>query len=1015
MEITVKSWFWRAWVMALGLVAAATVSAQGPAFIRYDSRDGLPQSQVRVIMEDSRGFIWLGTEEGVARMGAGGMVAFDQANGSGTGRVRALLEDSEGAIWIALTGANLSRIRGSKVDFFDPRQGLPENNNYSLALDPQGRVLVGSTKGLYRLEAGTFHKVPLGVWDQYPVLCMARDSSNRVWMGSRKGRLAVWDGSALKEEHLPESAEQRDVWRLHLGPSGEIFALTRPGLFHKTPGGAWQPFPLEGYHGLPKFQDFCFAEDGTLLVSLGDEGFWMRSPAGTIRWWTSQDGLPQESINCGYKDRQGVTWIGSNGEGLFAQAVPALRTLSTKEILELGTVLAIEELPGKGLFLSGSRGLFKWDDAHGLSSHWTVKDGLPSNEINTLYPDGRGGLWVGTAKGLARWQDGHIAPRTFLGGARIFQVIRWHGNFVVGTEHGLVEMDPEGRVVRNHDVATTVGVQDVNVLIPDGDGILVGTERGIWRFDGVNLKQVHPQSPVADFQILSLYSPEPGDLWVGTARGAFHLSQGKWTQLKQDTGVPEFSVYFVGDAGHGIVAIGHGKGMSLVDPHGGITTLSQTLGLFANETNQQAFHLDAKGRFWFGVVGGVGVLDASEKLSLPTLKAPVILEASWPGGQSYLPISLDLPARVDSTEFDFEAGLPLSGVPLKYETFLEGFTKKWESVTAGHSVRFPRIPAGRYQFRVRASLDGKHWRECPPVQVRVRPTWYEHPLGRSLLGLLAIGAIVALVQWRTWRLSGAARALEAKVEDRTRSLDQRNQELEEANFKVQKLLEAKTAFSRMVVHDLRSPLTTMTLLAERMTLNAQERGEAPPEEMEMLQREANRLENLLQRLLDQARGETTGQAMSLAPANPHEVLSGLDEVLQLKAAAAGLDFDFQEEPAVAQARILADALAIQQIVLNLFGNALKCTTAPGHLGLRSRLEAGAWVLEVSDTGRGLEPSQMEHLFKPFTQVEVSDVTQGWGLGLSIVKSLVDIHQGLIEVESALGKGSTFRVLIPLIG
>jgi len=82
--------------------------------------------------------------------------------------------------------------------------------------------------------------------------------------------------------------------------------------------------------------------------------------------------------------------------------------------------------------------------------------------------------------------------------------------------------------------------------------------------------------------------------------------------------------------------------------------------------------------------------------------------------------------------------------------------------------------------------------------------------------------------------------------------------------------------------------------------------------------------------------------------------------------------------------------------------------------MRSRPADGAWVLEIWDTGRGLDPEQVERLFRPFTQVEITDVGQGWGLGLSIVKALVDAHGARIEVDSAPGQGTTFRIRFPLV-
>ena len=594
------------------------------------------------------------------------------------------------------------------------------------------------------------------------------------------------------------------------------------------------------------------------------------------------------------------------------------------------------------------------------------------------------------------------------------QVLRDGDSFLLASDRGIIRIDAEGRELNRVDFSKYDLPGDVVVLARAKDRILVGSGRGLWEVQGNALQRIHPEAPFAGDEVVSVYEGENGELWVGTSQGLFIQRQGAWVRLTAPADLPNSYVYFLGDAGNGLVAVGHGKGVTLMDGRGKAFHLNQNLGLVDNESNQGAVFTDSKGRLWLGMAAGLNILDAGQTLPLPDLPPPSVLEIRYAEGSSPGSGKVTLPPRPEFVEFDFDEGLPITVNPPLYEVKLEGQSKTWQRLGELRQMRYTRLPAGSYTFRLRASLDGQRWVEAAPVFLTVKPTWFEHPLGQALLSLMGVLSLLGLVRWRTQRLMVQAKALEAKVEDRTRSLDQRNQELEDAHDKVKEVLESKIAFSRMVVHDIRSPLPTMTLLADRMAQEALDRGEEPPGEIDMLQREARRLEELLQRLLDQARGEATGQTMSLAPANPREVLGGLDEVLQLKAANAGLTFEFQAEPAVAQVQIMADPLALQQVVLNHFGNALKYTSPPGHLALRSKVAGHTWVLEVSDTGRGLKPSQVENLFKPFTQVEMSDITQGWGLGLSIVKNLVDAHHGLIQVDSAPGQGTTFRVVIPLM-
>ncbi|HJW10080.1 MAG TPA: two-component regulator propeller domain-containing protein [Holophagaceae bacterium] len=986
------------------------LAAQPLAFRHFVGRDGLPQSQVRVLKEDRHGFLWVGTYGGVARLGASGFKSFGLAEGLGIGLVRDMLEDREGAIWVAQTDAGLARIRGGRVKRFGAAEGLDESNCYSLELDADGSILVGHANGLHRFDGHALRAVELGAWNNLPILSMAR-SPEGLWLSTRGGKLALWDGRKLVEEQLPAAPAASDVLRLRRDGQGRMWALTRPGLFRREQG-RWVVFAPQGFPAAPKLLDFEFDGQGDLLVALGEGGLWIQDPQGGHQWITAKDGLPQELIYTAYRDRQGILWVGTDGEGLYAQVLPGLRAFLGQPPLDLGAVLGLAELPGEGLFFGTTRGVFQWREDKGIVAHWGLKEGLPSNEVWSLSEDGGGGLWMGTARGVVRMKGGRIQPGRALGDARIYQVLRWKGGTFVGSENGLAELDAAGRLGRHFDLPKEAATNDAYALVEDGDGLLVGTPKGLFRFDGSTITRVHGGTPFAHSQVICLYR-DAQSLWVGTIQGLYRLKDGAWSRISVEEGLPDAQIYFVGDGGQGRIAIGHGKGVTLMEPDGAFHHLNQNIGLTTDETNKGSVLMDHQGRLWFGMVYGACCLDTRIPLRLPDPPVPTVLETLWSKGLANLPSSLELAPRPEFVEFDFELGLPIANIPPVYEVRLDGLSHEWQRVSEGHRVRYGGLRDGQYQFRVRASLDGVHWKEGRAVDLTVRPTWFEHPLGRAAIILVAALLLGAFIQWRTVRLRRDARILEAKVEDRTRSLDERNQELEEAHDQVKELLAAKVAFTRMVVHDLRSPLTTLTLLLDQLSTEATDRGAAPPQSLGLMRQETSRLEDMLRRLLDQARIEAVDQSLHMAPCRPSRILEGMEAALSLKAQNAGLAFTWEAEPM--EGEVVADALAVQQIILNLFSNAMKVTEPGGRVGLRSEGGADAWVLQVWDTGRGLDSGQVDRLFQPFAQSEAKDLEKGWGLGLSIVKALVDAHGATIQVESELGKGTRFRITFPWMG
>ncbi len=1000
----------------LYLILVIPVVAQVPVFRRFDGRDGLPQSQVEALLEDRLGFLWVGTHGGVARMGASGIQSYGLAQGLGVGRVRALLEDREGGIWAAQADANLALIRGSKIQVFGPADGLGDPDCLSLALDPQGRVLVGTRKGIWQYEGGRFKAVPLGGdWTGLAISALEHDRSGGFWVGGPRGRVGHWmPGRDLEEEPIPAEFLGDDVMAIHLDPAGTVHLATAKGLLARKGPGLWEAEPLKGAPAGARLKSFTMDGSGTVLIGLGEDGLWSRDAAGGIRLWTSRDGLPEEQINLGFLDRQGTLWVGMDGEGLHARAIRGLSGLQRVGAEPLGAVLSFQEEARGRILMGTTRGIFRVEDGHGVVGHWARAEGVPSAEVWNLLPDGAGGFWVGSAKGLVRWRNGKVVGPVILPGARIYQVISWRKGFLIAYMGGLAEMDASGRILSRTQLPGDAGGAEASIIAAMGDRVVVGAQRGLFAYADGRVERIHADAPFAGLRVIHLRVEGNEVAWVGTVRGLFRKDANGWTTLGVEQGLPDAHIYFIQSLPEGGLAVGHGKGITLMRPGKPMEHLNQNLGLYSDETNQGGVLLDSRGNLWFGLVNGFCRLDLPEEKTLPGMNPPVVVEARWPEGVAHQPTRLRLPSGSEGLQLEFQVAQPLCAQSPIYEIAMDGLAPGWQRVGQDHLMRFGRLVGGTYHFRIRASSDGAKWVDGPPLEIEVASAWHEMALVRLAgLGLLVAG-VLAVIRWRTRRLQTEAVALEAKVAERTGALIQRNEDLERAHTRVQEGLEAKAAFTRMVAHDLRSPLTTLMLLADQLALEVSE-GQSPrSSQLELLHQEAGRIEGLLQRLLDQAKAESFLQTAYRKRMSPKQVLEGLAEVLGLKARGRGLEFIFEEEAACGSSWVEVDPLGIQQVVLNLAGNAFKFTRSGGRVTLRSSVQGGAWVLELADTGRGMSESQIERLFRPFQQGDIRDAGQGWGLGLSIVQGLVETHGGRITVTSAPGAGSTFRVEIPLV-
>lgn len=1006
------------WLLWLGLLGAQLpLSAQQPAFRRFGLRDGLPQSQVTALLEDRKGFLWVGTNTGgVARLGASGFRTFAGPQGLKALFIRALLEDDTGAIWVA-SQEGVSEIRGETVLNYGPAEGLAATDASALCLDDEGRVLVGNRNGLFRMGAGRFEAVPIPApWPGGSVRRLARDRSGALWMVGPGGRIARWDTKGLRLLPVPGSKADGRLRDLKVDAVGRVWLLLDGALF-RMEAGQWQSQPLKALPPSPRMESLHFDPRGSgYQIALGADGLLVKEDDQGHRLLTAAMGLPRDRIFAALRDRRGVLWVGSDGDGLAAQALPGLRTLDGASLVEgkdMAAVTSMLEL-GPGRYLIGaSTGLYEARDGKGLIHHWTTRDGLPANPLWRLLSDGAGGAWVGTDRGLAHWREGRVssAGPPELARAAVLALLRVGGKVLVGTDQGLFELDAQGRQLSRQHLPPEAGDESIPNILPYRGRLLLATSHGIWERVGDHLQKSFPEAPFANSTVTALTRDSRDRLWVGTMKGVYLWMNTHWVTFGIDEGLPDACINFIADVGQGRMAFGHNKGLSFLDGRV-LHHLGRSQGLISEETNHDGYLLDGRGRLWIGMIGGVCILDDAHAFRNAPQSPPALLEVRWPGGSDIPTGGIQVPPRPDFLDFSFDTGQPLAPSGLQYQAYLEGVDEGWRPVSQGLTLQYRNLGAGSHRFRLRASVNGVAWAEAPPIPLEVLPAWHERWPVRAL-SLLSLIALVGGGLWlRVHALALRSRDLEETIDVRTHLLARQNRALEQAHKQIKRSLEARLKLMDMVTHDLRSPLTTILLTLDRLR-------ERPPEAaklMDMMEREAHRIEALLRNLLDQSRSESLLQSLKLEPLAPAEVTAGFQDALKLKAEARGLAFRLELDPHTEQACILADASALHQVMLNLFENALKFTPSGGQVGIRSQVDPseGLWLLEVWDTGRGIDPARIQEVLQPFGQTQRSDATQGWGLGLSICQNIVEAHGGDLRIDSTPGQGARFSVRVPLV-
>lgn len=220
-----------------------------------------------------------------------------------------------------------------------------------------------------------------------------------------------------------------------------------------------------------------------------------------------------------------------------------------------------------------------------------------------------------------------------------------------------------------------------------------------------------------------------------------------------------------------------------------------------------------------------------------------------------------------------------------------------------------------------------------------------------------------------------------------------------------------------IMHEIKTPIMAISAAAELLS-----RPDAPAEKhddlVRMIKRESVRLSNMTRDFLDFARLESGRVRFSREPVDLGEIIQDVANLTQSQAAERGIRIETKLAPGLPTASrlptVVGDRDRLKQVLLNLVSNAIKYNKENGRIGIDAQLMDDEVRVTVADTGRGIDPQDIDHLFERFYRVPGSEgVSEGSGLGLAVARKIVEEHNGRIEVESTLGEGTTFTVFLPL--
>src|SRR5215213_706521 len=725
------------------------------------TENGLPQNTVQAIVQTNDGYLWLGTQDGLARFDGLNFTVFDKENTPAfkSNDIRSLQEDRQGRLWISTSYGLICRHNG-QFTAFTVSEGLPDNSVGPVIEDANGNVWIGTAGGLARFENGNFKTftVEHGLARNVIQTLHAR-ANGSVLVGTSAGLQFLRDDQ-FTPPNMPTGLLPGNLTSIAETRNGYLWLGTLDGLFQVDNEGRTSTVDL------PNSRVSALRIDREAALWIATSGGVARLQNDRLETFTSINGLSSNFVLSIFEDREGSIWIGTEAGGLNLLKSKKFTTYTTKDGLPSDLVKAIyQDAQGRIWIGSNGGGLTLFKD--GKFSTWTTKDGLSSDVVLSLAGDKEGTIWIGTPDGLNRFRDGHFQLFTFADGlsndlVRSVLVDR-SGVLWVGTRDGL-------NVFRDNEF-TTYTTQDglannfIGAIFEDSkSNVWVGTLGGLSKIKDGKFQTFTTKDGLSSNTVISLYEDASGDLWIGTNGGGLNRLRGdKFVSFTARNGLAADVIYRILEdeqqnlwcsSNKGIFRINKGELEKVAS--GGAAGLNPvfygpadgTLTREASGGGHPAGWKTSDGRMWFATIKGLAVIDP-EHIPLNTSPPPIAIEQLFVDNQS-IPLTqkLTLPPGLARLDFYYTALSFIAPENVRFKYKLEGFDDDWIDGGARRVASYTNLRPGNYRFRVIAANNDGVWNESgAALDVYLQPRFYQ-----TYWFYLVCALLLALTAWLLYRM-----------------------------------------------------------------------------------------------------------------------------------------------------------------------------------------------------------------------------------------------------------------------
>ncbi|NIJ53367.1 hybrid sensor histidine kinase/response regulator transcription factor [Dyadobacter arcticus] len=1012
---------------------ALSCQAQEPGMLTPDiisSKDGLPQAFVPDILQDRQGFIWMATRDGLCRYDGSRLKIFQpkpqgKPSLSFTGVIKIIL-DNKGKIWI-LTEQGSIDVFNPHTEEFDNISRRPlfvkhlkGNFNNQMFSDSRGRIWGASFfKGITSFDTNTervnsypFSEAETKLFSEHPNISIT-ELNGRIWM-TTSWALSVFDEQRKKfvayPQKLPVGPNALEFLQIRKA-TGELMIGTKDSFILLNPKtNKIREYLLPGK--VDSGTSYLVADQSGNVYCSNNRLLFKFSEAGGLQVLAD---FSKEKWDCRslFMDRSDVLWMGTNGAGVrkFNLRKGAFQIFEYKKDFAHDLISTWSKIPGNPQPSAGSRFTgyqFRYCIDKIRESTWYTYGGTEQAVYKLDHKSNTISVFRLPVRLLSQER---VYPITVDPAGHVFVL---QGTDILQFSDSLGQFD---RVAYKLDAAI---LGNLFQMVSDSEHFwFISWEKGLVRYNrktgGSRLFASQPNNPKSlSSNTLFCLSNDPLDanrLWVGTFGSglcAFDKRTGESQRITADQGLPNNVIYSAIPDGLGNIWIGTNKGLARMN-HKTLKIRTYTVddGIMSDEFNRYHYIQFPNGYIVMGGITGFTGFDPQKLkddnfnplVELVSLEINNKVVSEDESRISHLPVhllkELRLPYDQNFLTFDFAALQYNEPRRNRYRYRLDGVDEGWIESDLARAV-YTDLRPGTYTLKLNASNTSGIWSpHFRLLNITIKPpvwaTWWAYVIYTVTIA----GIILWIFRIYVHRMKMNQLMLLKQAEtEQLRAAD-----------------EMKTRFFSNITHEFRTPLTLIMAPAEQLKMKLKDQEDQ--RKLTSINRNANQLLELINQLLDLSKLEAGALPVMEIRGELAPFVKQTFDLFEQPAQDKGIELFFENVNITGD--YLFDADKIERIIHNIVYNALKFTKRDGRIALTIEQQETSVLMKISDTGIGIESQKLPSIFDRFYQADEPGTRQqqGTGIGLALVKEIIDLLKGNISVESELGKGTSFSIYLPL--